>query len=87
MTMATIMAWEPYFFWVWLTDSILRIVVIPSSIFGDVDNLTINRNAAADDSQHNEDYDEKSLCTQPLVQVKSDEKTENNAAGHGQADL
>ncbi len=56
-------------------------------VFGDIEDLTINRNSAADDSQYDKDDDKKSLCAQPLVQVKSDEKAEDNAADHGQADL
>ena len=82
-----IIAREPYFFCVCLTDSILRIILILRGVCGDIKDLTINRNPAADYAQHDK-YDYKqSLRSQPPVQVQSDEKAKNNAAGHCQTDL
>ena len=56
-------------------------------VFGDIKDLTINRDPAADNAQHDKNNYKQSLRSQPPVQVQSDKKAKNNAAGHCQTDL
>jgi hypothetical protein len=85
--MATVIARDPYFFWVCLTVSIFLFFAGRFVVFGHIHYLAINRNPAADDAQYRENGDKDAFRIQPPVQVQSDQKTKNNTAGHGQTGL
>ena len=54
---------------------------------GDFENLPIDHVGAAEDAAKRHYRHEDSACAHPAIQVETDEKTETNAAGHGEADL
>jgi len=55
--------------------------------FRDFKDLSVADVGTAGDAEKNEDRREYAVKTQPLVQAAAHEKAENNAAGHGQAQL
>jgi hypothetical protein len=85
--MATTIARDPYLFWVRLMASIVRGGPIFLFVFHDLEYLTVYDVGAADDSQNGENRDEDAPQPKPFVDVESDEKTEADAPGHGEADL
>ena len=54
---------------------------------GDLENLTIDHVCAAKDTENGHDRNEDSTGSHPAIQIETDEKTETNAAGHGETDL
>lgn len=54
---------------------------------GDLENLSVDHVGAAKDAKNCHDRDEDPAGSQPAIQIETDEKTETNAAGHGEADL
>ena len=42
---------------------------------------------ASGDTQYRKNHDQNAFSMQPAIQIQPDEKTETNAAGHGQPDL
>jgi hypothetical protein len=82
--MATIIVLEPYFFWVCLIVSIVRVIRL---IFDDLDNLTIHGYGTANDPKYGKDGDKNASRADPFVQIQSNKKTKNNATRHRKTDL
>jgi hypothetical protein len=53
----------------------------------DLKNLPVDHVGAADNAAKRHDGNEDSAGAHPAIQLETDEKTETNATGHGEADL
>jgi hypothetical protein len=54
---------------------------------GDLKNLPVDHIGAAQNAEDGHYRNEDSAGSHPAIQIETDEKTETNAAGHGEADL
>jgi len=54
---------------------------------GDLQNLSVDHVGAAEHTAERHYRNEDSAGSHPAIQMETDEETETNAAGHGEADL
>jgi hypothetical protein len=54
---------------------------------GNLKDLSVDHVGATEDAEKRQYRDENAAGAHPAIQVKTDKKTETNAAGHGEADL
>ena len=80
------MALEQYFFWVCLMDSIVGMVIF-FFLFGDLKDLSICDDPAADNAQHGKNGDEYTFGTQKFIQIPADKKTKQDTTDHRQTEL
>ena len=77
------MALEQYLFWTSLTVSVIVIsFLIFLIVLEYLHNLAIGHVASADDTENGENGYENTFCADPLIQLKSDEKTETDTPDH-----
>jgi hypothetical protein len=81
------MAREVYFFWVCLIASILRIPAAFFFILEDFHHLAVSHIRPPDHPEEGKDGHEYTPGAQPLIEMQTDEKTKNDAAGHRQPQL
>ena len=78
--MADVIAQEHILFWTAMTSprglSVSRVFF--SILLGGIHNLPVNRDSATGNSQQNKYYNKNWFCTQPLIQVVADYKTEKD---------
>lgn len=77
----------PIRFCIWRRGFAFDIDMLFAFYLGDLKNLPVDHIGAAQNAKEGHYRDEDSAGSHPAIQIETDEKTETNAAGHGEADL